>query len=246
MIDVRRFAVLAASLLLSAGGADATIRANGGFRFAAGKPVKIIVLYPDVEVGSIGIGGVEEANADWTATARAALASQIEAQQRAAGNEVIFLARQEGEQARVVADYEALFRIVAQEAATHQMMHGNALPTKRDRFEWTLGPGAAQLGAIGGGDYALFVKTRDSFGTGGRKAFRLLTGGLARALVQGSGVHRSYAALIDLRSGDIVWLNADPAAGGDPRTVAGATKRVAQLFNGFPARSAGHAVAAPR
>lgn len=233
----RLIALVAAVSLTVSGGAAAKTKVGREFRFAQDRPVKIIVLRPDVEVGSIGIGGVEEVNADWTEAARKKLALQIEAQQRASGNEVIFLPEQEGEKGKLVAEYQALFRAVAGAAAEHQTNGAARLPTKRDRFDWTLGPGAAQLAELGGGDYALFVKTHDAFGTGGRKAFRLLTGGLMSALLQGSGVHRSYAALVDLKTGDLVWFTVDPGSGGDPRTDAGATKRMGQLFGSFPVKA---------
>jgi hypothetical protein len=234
MIDPRWYAAFAALLLSLASAVEATTRTNAAFRRPDGQPLKIVVLPPDVTVGSIGIGGVEEPNADWTAAARNKLASQIEAQQRANGNLVIFLPEQDGERAKLVADYQALFRTVAAAAADHEQGGAATLPTKRDRFDWTLGPGAARLAEVGGGDFALFVMTHDAFGTGGRKAFRLLTGGLAGALVQGSGVHHSYAALVELKTGDLVWFNVDPGSGGDPRTDTGAGKRMGQLFGGFP------------
>lgn len=225
--------VAVVSLLLAGSAAEAKVKTNG-FRFPAGKVARIIVLRPDVEVASVGIGGVEEPNADWTAAAREKLVTQIAAQQRAGGADVVFLPDQEGDNAKLVADYQALFRTVAAAAAEHAMKRGGGLPTKGDRFDWTLGPGAAKLGEIGGGDYALFVKTHDAFGTGARKAFRLLVVGPMGMLLKGSGVHRSYAALVDLKNGDLVWFNVDPGSGGDPRTDAGATKRMGQLFGDFP------------
>lgn len=246
MAGSRLFAVVAAVSLtisgmvpgIAAGQTTARTITARDARFVRSQPMRIVVLRPDVEVGSIGIGGVEELNADWTVAARSNLARQIEAQQHAIGNEVVFLPEQEGENGKLVAEYGALFRIVAQAAADHRTIRAARLPTKRDRFDWTLGPGAAKLAAIGGGDYALFVKTHDAFGTGGRKAFRLLTGGLMSVILQGSGIHRSFAALVDLRTGDFVWFTVDPGAGGDPRTEVGATKRVGQLFGSFATKAA--------
>jgi hypothetical protein len=51
-----------------------------------------------------------------------------------------------------------------------------------------------------------------------------------------AGVHTSYAALVDLKTGDLVWFNVDPGSGGDPRTDEGATKRIRQLLESFPAK----------
>jgi hypothetical protein len=51
-----------------------------------------------------------------------------------------------------------------------------------------------------------------------------------------SGVHKGFAGLVDLRTGDLVWLNADMQMGGDVRTPDGSEKRVKELFEGFPGR----------
>jgi hypothetical protein len=53
-----------------------------------------------------------------------------------------------------------------------------------------------------------------------------------------SGVHAGYAGLVDLRTGDLVWLNADLKMGGDVREADGASKRVVQLLEDFPQQGA--------
>ena len=247
-VRVRLFAALAlvtlnAPMLIVPQAAQAEIKADTSFRFPAGKPARIIVFRPDVKVGSMGVGSVEEPNADWTTTARAKLATQIDAHQKNGGNEVTFLADQEGDKAQLVADYQALFRTVAAAITQHKMAPGAGLPTKKDKFDWTLGAGAAKLGEIGGGDYALFVSTHDAYGTAGRKVMQLLFAGMFGGYMP-AGIHASYAALVDLKTGNIVWFNVDPSSGGDVRTDEGATKRVGQLFNKFPGRE-GEATAAP-
>lgn len=122
---------------------------------------------------------------------------------------------------------------------TYQFFPGNRLPTKKreNSFEWTLGPDIAQLpGSMAGNDYALFVETEDQYGSAGRKAAQIF-GALAGVSVI-VGVHTGYAGLVDLKTGELVWLNADRQMGGDVRTEEGAQKRVAQLLEGFPGRSA--------
>lgn len=229
-----RFAVVLAAFMLAVPStASAEVKVDTSFRFPAGKPARIIVFRPDVNVGTLGVGSVEEPNADWTAAAREKLAQQIDAHQKASGNEVIFLPDQEGEKAQVVADYQALFRTVAGAITQHKMVPGAGLPTKKNRFDWTLGPGAAKLGEIGGGDYALFVSTHDAYGTAGRKVMQVLFAGMFGGYMP-AGIHASYAALVELNTGNIVWFNMDPASGGDVRTDEGAAKRVGQLLTKFP------------
>lgn len=223
------------SMLPVPGGAAAEIWRDRTFRFAEARATRIVVLQAEVQVGSIDSGDVETADPDWTAAVRAKLATQIEAQQRALGNEIVWMPDQTGDQAKLIAAYIALFRLVWTAAAAQAFDHGS-LPARRPGARWTLGPGAARIGEIGGGDYALVVQSYDAFATGGRKVFSVLQGKMADVLREGASIHRGYAALIDLATGDLVWLNADWHAGGDPRTEDGAAKRVRQLFAGFPGK----------
>ena len=98
------------------------------------------------------------------------------------------------------------------------------------------------MGQIGGGDYGLFLFTNDSYGSAGRKAAQMV--GLLFGAYIPSGVHVGYAGLVDLRSGALLWINADVAMGGDVRDAAGAAKRVAQLLEDFPQREGAAPLAA--
>jgi hypothetical protein len=98
-----------------------------------------------------------------------------------------------------------------------------------------MGPGASRLGTIGGGDYGLFIYTYDSYGSSGRKALQVI--GLLAESGASSGVHIGYAGLVDLKTGDLLWINADVRMRGDVRTAEGADKRVSQLLEDFPLRA---------
>ena len=84
----------------------------------------------------------------------------------------------------------------------------------------------------------MFIYTHDAYGDAGRKVAQLLMAGLFGAYVP-AGVHIGYAGLVDLETGDMVWLNADIQMGGDMRDAAGADKRVKELMRGFPKRTLG-------
>jgi hypothetical protein len=220
------------------GGTEATA-VRDDFILPAGD-VRILVFRPDVRVGSQTTGGMNEPNAEWTMTARANLIAALDRARAVAGSRVVLVTEQQGEAAALVADYTALFKAVADAAFSHKLFPGNRLPTKKGVFDWTLGEGAAQLKPLGG-DFGLFFYTYDSYGSTGRKVAQalglLLGGGLMP-----SGVHVGYAGLVDLNSGDLVWLNADVQMGGDPRTPEGADKRIAQLLEGFPLKGLGRVI----
>lgn len=217
------------------GGTEATA-AREDFVFPAGE-VRILVFRPEVRVGSQTTGGMNEPSVEWTEAARAHIAASLAAEAQRRGTRFIVLPEQDGEAGEVLADYSALFRTVANAAFQHRMFPGNRLPTKRDRFDWTLGEGAARLKELGG-DYGLFLYTYDSYGSTGRKVIQIL-GAVAGMGLMPSGVHVGYAGLVDLDTGDLVWLNADLQMGGDVRTAEGAAKRVKQLLEGFPEKSTG-------
>jgi hypothetical protein len=228
-------AIVAAFMLCAPSTGHAKAKADISFAFPTDKPAKIVVFRPDVKVGSLGVGGVEEPNAEWTATARTNLSDALKAHQSAKSNEIIFLGDQEGEAATTIADYQALFRAVASSLVQHQFGFGK-LPTKKGTFDWTLGPGAAKLGELTGGNYGLFLFTHDSYGTAGRKVAQVLMAGLFGGYMP-AGIHISYAALVDFETGKLVWFNLDPGSGGDPRETDGAAKRIDQLLSTMPSRS---------
>jgi hypothetical protein len=191
---------------------------------------------PRITVGSQSTAGMPEPNADWTAQARESLGAALAVAQRKLGNEVVLMDDAVGPQAGKLAEYQALFGIVAESVIEFKFFPGNRLPIKKrsDVFDWTLGPGVAELAAGTGCQYGLFIFAEDQFGSTGRKVFQLLAamGGVGIT----SGQHKGFAGLVDLTSGDLVWLNADLQMGGDVRTPDGAQKRVAQLLEDFPGR----------
>ena len=223
------------------------------FTFPQAEQLKIAVFRPDVRVGSMRIGGMDEPNAEWTEKARANLQAALQTRAKDMNAQVSIVDELEGENAALLQEYRGLFETVAGSVFRHHTM-GDTLATKQsvvreesargqvrerkvNRLDWTLGPGAAQLKAATGADYAMFFFTHDAYGDAGRKVAQILMAGLFGAYVP-AGVHVGYAGLVDLNSGDIVWFNTDLAMGGDPREPEGATKRVGQLMEGFPMRDA--------
>ena len=212
------------------GGTEATA-VREGFEVPRGD-VTVLVFRPHVSVGSQTAGGMNEPNVEWTEAARAHMAAALRDEARARGVRFAYVDDPEGPLEETFANYSALFRTVAQTAFQHSLFPGSRLPTKRKRFDYTLGEGVAPLRSLGG-DYALFFYTHDSYGSTGRKLLQGLGLVLGGGLLP-SGVHVGYAGLVDLKTGDMLWLNADVQMGGDVRTADGARKRVAQLLEEFP------------
>ena len=205
---------------------------------------KLLVLRPDVTVGSLTTGGMVEPRADWTDQARASVVAALRAQQAAHGGKVTIIEHRNelpGVPEQELADVERLNAAVDESIVVHKYL-GDYLPTKRgNRLDWTLGDDAVHLGQKTGYDYALFLHAEDQVASGGRIALGVL--GLAGCIVGfcapnvGGAQQLDYASLVDLRTGEVVWFNVVLAGSqvpgikfGDLRTPAGAAQMVERLL----------------
>ncbi len=206
---------------------------------------KLLVMRPDVTVGSVTTGGMVEPRADWTEAARANLIAALKAQQGERGGNVLVMDRRDslpGIEPETIAELERLHYAVGQSIALHRY-NGRYLPTKRGKgLDWTLGADAVTLGQRTGMDYALFLYAEDSVASTGRVALQVL--GVAGCLVGfcapniGGGGQFAYASLVDLRTGEVVWFNVlqtgTQVAGinmGDIRKPEGAAQMVERLLD---------------
>ncbi len=230
--------VMACAMLFGAMTAQAQEKTGmkPGFVLKPGS-VRIVLIRPTIRVGAQSTGGLYEPNADWTRDARQFIEAALQTAQGNLGNVVIDYEEGTSGEGAVVSQYSNLFGTVADSVIEYQFFTGNRLPTKKrdNSFEWGVGPGLAQLQSMHGADYALFINTYDAYGSTGRKALQVF-GALAGVGVT-SGIHWGHAGLVDLKTGELVWLNADRQMGGDVRTADGAVKRVGQLLEGFPGQA---------
>lgn len=207
-----------------------------GFTLKPGT-TRIVLMRPSISVASQSTGGMREPNADWTNQAIANLNAALRDVQNNLGNEVIPFDEEMATADTTLTDqYAKLFGAVSDSVIEYQFFAGNRLPTKKrsKTFEWGVGPGLAKVQALQNADYALFINTRDDYGSTGRKMLQLV--GMFAGVGVTSGVHMGSAGLIDLKTGELVWLNADRQMGGDVRSLEGAAKRVNQLLEGFPGK----------
>lgn len=239
-IMAKFWGLAAAAVLMAAVPATAQERTavKQGFELPANSGKTILVFRPAVSVGAQSTGGMFEPNGEWTDQALKNMEAALHERQAGLGNKVLMAPESYGEDARRVEEYSNLFAAVSRAVIQYQFFVGNRLPTKkRDNkagvFDWSLGAGVADLPGAKDADYALFIYNKDAYGSTGRKllqAVALLGPGIAVK----SGEHAGYAGLVDLKTGDLLWLNADGAMGGDVREPDGAKKRVSQLLEDFP------------
>lgn len=206
-------------------------------RIGAGK--SLVILEADVELSELLAGGVEEPRMEWTQAAEKHINAAIEGDLRT--RSIRLLPRADVSKREDLPDIkqlELLAQTVGFSIIRFQISQGFRLPTKRDGFDWTIGPNAAKLKAAYGADYAILTFVRDSYASSGRKAMAVL--GFLATVATGVNVTAStgqrvgYTMLIDLSTGRVVWVNFMASGGGDLRNDADAKKVVKQMLNGLP------------
>ncbi len=188
---------------------------------------RVLLMPPDIELSEITAGGLHEPKAAWTKTAKGHVDAALDDVLAESGTRVVRYRAANPDQSfdkdhiQLVKLHEA----VGGSIILHKYISQFALPTKKDRFDWSLGQDVAVLREDYDADYALFVLLRDSFVSGGRVAV------IAIAAIFGFGVQDGtqigFASLVDLRTGEVVWFNHLASGTGDlrkPESARGATK----------------------
>jgi hypothetical protein len=217
------------ALCLAAAGCTTTsnkVAKEAPISWTANSGKRVLLLDPDVELSELTAGGMTEARADWTQTGRDLMRTQVGAAFSKKGIET--------SQAEAFTDPREAQLMKLHTAIGNAMMINEvvALPTKKNGFDWTLGPGVNVLRDRYKSDYALFVHVRDSYTSAGR-AMLMLGAAVLGVGVQG-GRQVGFASLVDLRTGRIVWFNRLASSGGDLKTDKGAINTVNHLLTGMP------------
>jgi hypothetical protein len=231
----KRILLLTAASSLALGGCVATRQvADVQFEPPQGN-YSLIVMRPDVQVGSLTAGGLVQPRADWTEQARANLLRALTEQQAGRGGRTQIIETRDsvkGVSPETIADLERLHNAVGNSIAIHKYL-GAELPTKRRGLDWTLGEEAVKFGRATGMDYALFLYAQDSFASTERVALQVL--GFAGCFIGfcapvGGGSQTAFASLVDLKTGDVVWFNVLQSQLGDIRKPEGAAEMVDRLL----------------
>ena len=199
-----------------------------------GESLDVLLMPPDIELSEVTAAGLLEPKAAWTRTARRNVVAALDA----------VVADKRARMLRYPAPSELepykdshlqlvkLHGAVGQSILAHKYLPVMALPTKKDRFDWSLGRDVALLREDSEADYALFVFFRDSFSSGGRVAM-IIVGALLGVTVPG-GVQVGFASLVDLRSGNVVWFNRLVRQAGDLRDAQSARDATELLLSELP------------
>lgn len=210
----------------------ALLREKNGQRVSG--TARVIVMPLDIELSELTVGGLHESKADWTEQGRQHVTAALERFLQTKGALVVPYQPPANNRDDEVRDDQLLklHDAVGGAILAHKYVPIFALPTKAERFDWTLGASVRDLQARSGADYALFVFFRDSYASPGRVAL-MVGAALFRVAVPG-GQQVGFASLVDLRTGNILWFNRLINPAGDLRTRGPATKAVESLLVKLP------------
>jgi hypothetical protein len=210
----------------------------------AGQIRKIALLPPRVSVYEIGAGGVTEKIDEWSQAGARNVLKALESQ----------LALRAGVQVKIV-DPDKLPNYLKVELEQTELLfdavsasvvwHVYGLPAQRFEEKWTnfdysLGNDTAKLNAVDA-DVFVLVKGVDHISSPGRQALQVTTmlaaAAMGIAIIPQGGVTALNMALVDARSGDILWYVATRSDGGsDLRNPSSSAAFVKNALNGFPIR----------
>lgn len=193
---------------------------------------RVLLMPPDIRYYLITTGGLPEPHAEWTRAARSNFSKAVSDYADSIGTELVVLDDTDLTPAEI--RYLELHEAVGATVLTNYF--GNlTLPAKNGAFDWSLGPGVAEVAGDYDADYGLFVFYRDQQASGGRVALAMLAAVTTGAYMN-AGAEYGFASLVDLRTGDIVWFNVVSAGSGELRDPQGAAAAVDALFRDIPTR----------
>lgn len=170
--------------------------------------LRVLLMPSDVEVSEITAAGLPEPNAAWTRAARTNVETALNAIMAEKNLRIVPYRSASADDLQADPAHLQAFKLHAAIGGSillHKYVPIMALPTKKDKFDWSMGEAATVLRESFDADYALFVYFRDSFASSGRVAVILIGAIFGVGLPGGRQI--GFASLVDLRSGEIVWFN---------------------------------------
>lgn len=231
--------VTVALLLLAAAGCTTTrgFQTTEAEAQSPERGARILLVPPDVELAEITAAGLEEPRADWTELGTRNLLAALDRNLGARDAQLIEYPTSTDGIARIRPEHVQLMKLhaaVGSSILTHKYDPSGVagLPTKQNRFDWTIGDGVRRLRDDYDADYALFVHFRDTKASSGRAAVQAI-GFLMGVGVRG-GYEVGFASLVDLDDGNIVWFNVLSGTGADIREMSDAEAAVGKLLDKIP------------
>lgn len=224
-------ACLLAALLSACATTSSTSSTKAQQLASQGALKKVLLLPPDITMSELSAGGMLEKVPQWGKQAEQNFATAL-AGLHAAGKKVVLVSvpRLDEAEQEALEEHLALYAQVASDAFFLPRAEG--WQHKQAHFDYTLGPGLAHLREQTGADIALLVVGQDIISTSERKTLSIV-GALFGVSVP-LGVTFMTTGLVDLQTGDLLWVNYEVSGTGDMREYQDAQATLQNLLKGFP------------
>ena len=204
-------------------------------------PKRVVVLSPEFRVFVQSAGGVREIEPDWTTKAQDSLTLAVERHLRHDPRFSVSapVDPASAEEADLLREHVELFKIVAMNSTMLIRAGGKAWEEKKIQYDYTLGDGLALYADRANADYAFMIGGAQVKQTGGSIFMQLALAGTLGVVMPGGGTYLMLA-LVDMRTGNIVWFNSLEGGevfgmtGSDLRDEGTANEIVGKLFDQFP------------
>ena len=211
---------------------------------ATGEVRRVVVLQPEFRVFVQSAGGMREIEPGWTEQAQNALALAVERHLRHDPRFAVAAPVEPAtaEEATLLREHVELFKVIASNSSMMIRFGGKAWQEKKLQYDYTLGDGLALYGDRSNADYAFMIGGAQVKQTGGSVFMQLALAGTLGVVMPGGGTYLMLA-LVDMRTGDIVWFNSLEGGevfgmtGSDLRKEGTADEIIGRLFDPFPASS---------
>jgi len=227
---LKKLCALSALLVLAACATSAPRTFTGQFEPPpAGS--RVLVMTPDVRLSMLTAAGLQESRADWSQAGRENLTAALTSTLQSRTHSISHLdpaTAMDGRVGQIIRLHEAVGSSII--AIDYMRL---PIPTRRDRFDWTLGTGAQEIATAHNADYALFISASGSYASSGRVMVMIGMAALGAAVPLGG--QQVFASLVDLRTGNVIWFNVATATPNqDMRTTEGAASLTASLLRDVP------------
>lgn len=199
-------------------------------------PKKVVLLPPQFYVYELSAGGVPTRKIDWEAQARTNFANA--AQALATEKSLFELTTAPELDAATTATLDAhmgLYERVASSVFVYGRGESAAWAHKKNEFDYTVGAGLDFLREATGADAAMIVLGADYISSDGRRA--AFFAGLAIGLLMPLGQSFITAGVIDLKTGDVLWMGLDSSIRLDSRVAADARQLLGEVVATWPAQA---------
>ena len=204
-------------------------------------PRKVLLLPPDIRVHELSAGGVAEKVDEWTHSANQA-ATEVAREMESSGRHfhIVEMPPLSADDKLLLEQYGALYELVVWSAYAAQKSPFAAWQERARSFDYTLGPGLAELREHTQADGALLIVGTDYISTAGRKAamaMGILVGAATGIFAGPSGAPTFLSVgVVDLQTGNVVWFATEFQVGNrDLRKKGDVDSMVRELFAKYPA-----------